>query len=63
MNINIYKKEYCKPTVRLNLEDIQSLECHLIHRYDNWVNAILNNWKKDYLLKNILYSLIVMEIT
>ena len=35
----------------MNFEDIQSLDHHLIRGYDNWVNGLPNNWKKDGFLE------------
>src|SRR5712671_6728267 len=39
------------PTVRLNFEDVQSLDYYLINGYDNWVDGLPNQWKKDRFLE------------
>jgi hypothetical protein len=41
-----------EPTVRLNFEDIKSLDRHIVRGYDDWVDAAPNNWKKDGFLEN-----------
>jgi hypothetical protein len=38
-------------TIRLNFEDIQSLDNHLVDGYDDWVNGLPNHWKRDGFLE------------
>jgi len=39
------------PTVRLNFKDVQSLDHHLVDGYDDWVDGLPNQWKKDRFLE------------
>src|SRR6266853_3025645 len=39
------------PTVRLNFKDVQSLDHHLVDGYDDWVDGLPNQWKKDGFLE------------
>ena len=48
--LKIYKRD--DPTVRLNFEDVQSLDHYLVRGYDNWVDGSPDTWKRDGFLQN-----------